>query len=267
MVIAVADLTAALSYEGEHGAARWEGYGVEDLDEFRSFLQGPVADRANDAGIQADFEDDLRALAADDFATEHLEKMLRAVPRHKDWEIGEALAECILASDGSRKVLWPWAESRDRRTPKASLPGADLVGFARDTQGFVLLFGEVKTSFDKKTPPGVMNGSSGMAWQLERTATGFDIHHALLRWLSLRCATPEHRKAYKEAVGRLLKSGGEDLLIVGMLLRDTPCDERDVASRAKHLGTQLAAPTRVEVIAWYFPLPIPQWSDTCGGPP
>jgi hypothetical protein len=55
--------------------------------------------------------------------------------------------------------------------PKASLPGADLVGLiALGADDAVLAIGEVKTFEDVDTHPGVMSGRSGMAHQLERPA-------------------------------------------------------------------------------------------------
>ena len=90
-----------------------------------------------------------------------MENLLRAVPGEKSWTVGEALAECILADDETREICWPWNFVRDRRTPRASLPGADLVGFCKEGGSVFLLFGEVKASSDKSTPPNVMN--AGMA--------------------------------------------------------------------------------------------------------
>lgn len=262
MPVAVAELPAVLRYDGTLGVARWEGYVVEDETAFRAFVAGPVAARAADSEVQQSFEDELQALATTGVATEFLERFLMAVPEDQDWEIGEALAEAVLSADDNREVIWPWNESRDRRTPQASLPGADLVGFCRDASGVSLLFGEVKTSTDTGTPPQVMYGRSGMTWQLENNAANIGIQHALMRWLRVRCAEPALLAVYKEAVARYLRSSGKDLLIVGVLLRDTSCDERDVASRARYLAGCLSLPTRVEVMAWYLPVPISDWVAT-----
>ena len=111
-----------------------------------------------------------------------------------------------------------------------------------------------------------MYGRHGMTWQLDRSATQLGIQHALLQWLTFRCRTTQLRSAYENSVRRYLESEGKDMLIVGMLLRDTAPNERDVASRAKHLST-LPAPTRVEITAWYLPVPISQWSSCAGGSP
>jgi len=265
MPIRLASLPATLEYEGAEGCAIWEGYAVPDAEAFRGFLGGAVASRLHDAEETESFEEELRGLAATGVATEFLEAFLTAVPETEPWEVGEALAETVLAEDQSREVIWPWNQVRDRRTPRASLPGADLVGFCCDETGACLLFGEVKTSQDSSSPPQVMYGSGGMTWQLESNATELDKQHALLRWLRFRCRTPDLEAVYREAVSRYLESDGAEILITGVLLRDTPCNEKDVESRARHLGVQLEAPTRVEVLAWYLPIPVDEWVKELGG--
>lgn len=267
MPVVIKDLPTEIRYTGAQGIATWEGYVIDDEAAFQAFVRGPVAARAGDVAVRQSFEDELRALATTGVATEFLDRFLTVVPDEQDWEVGEALAEAVLAADTNREVIWPWNESRDRRTPQASLPGADLVGFCRDASGVSLLFGEVKTSADRGTPPQVMYGRSGMTWQLEKNATDLGIQHALMRWLRVRCADPALQGIYREAVARYLRTSGKDLLIVGVLLRDTPCDERDVASRAHHLAGRLSGPTRVEILAWYLPVPIGQWASALRGHP
>ena len=39
-------------------------------------------------------------------------------------------------------MKFPWNSDRDKRTPKASLPGADLVGFIENGDEVVLVLGE-----------------------------------------------------------------------------------------------------------------------------
>ena len=265
MPVTVVALPAAVAYTVTEGVARWEGYEVSNEGDFRAFLRGPVATRVQDVDAREPFEDELRALATTGLGTGFLEQFLAAVPEEKGWEIGEAFAETILGEDVNRDVIWPWNERRDRRTPQASLPGADLVGFRRDAQGFTLLFGEVKTSSDARMPPQVMYGRSGMTWQLESNATRLTVQNSLLKWLRCRCLTPDLVAAYREAVGRYLNSSGKDLLLIGVLLRDTESDERDVKSRARYLAGRLASPTRVEVLAWYLPVAIADWAAVLGG--
>ena len=225
-------------------------------------MQGRVRSRLEDDEW---FSSSIRALASTEMSTEFVEKLLQAVPDHKPWAIGEALAECVLADEDTRKVHWPWNTKRDLRTPKGSLPGADLVGFCEESDKVLLLFGEVKTSSDSHAPPGVMTGQGGMAWQLTKISTRLDIQHSLILWLLSRSKDPEHDRLCKAALGRYIKSCGKEFLLVGVLLRDTQPDELDVSSPVKSLSNKLPAPTRVEVTAWYLPIPIDEWATAVYG--
>lgn len=250
-------LASTVRYSGAHLNTSWLGRAVTDRNAFATYVCEVVKDRVED--VHTGFEAELRGLATTGMETDFVEKLLSSVPEENAWAVGEALAECMLAGDENREVCWPWNLVRDRRTPRASLPGADLVGFCREGESVLLLFGEVKTSSDARTPPNVMNGSGGMAWQLEQEATRLDIQHALLKWLRSRCNRPEHEELYHAAVARYVRSLGKEILLVGILLRDTEPNELDVTARAKALAAKLDSPTRIEVIAWYLPLPIRDW--------
>jgi hypothetical protein len=261
-------LPSETQYSGGQGNALWFGKVVSDPDAFGSYLRGPVLNRAGDTEAGDPFAAELRALATTGMEIEFVESLLRSVPDHKGWEVGEALAECVISQDEDREIVWPWNTARDRRTPRASLPGADLVGFCRQGDVVLLLFGEVKTSSDAGTPPNVMYGGSGMTWQLEENATRLDIQHVLLKWLRTRCISKEHIELYRAAVQRYLASQGKEILLIGILLRDTQPDERDVKSRATALVKKLPAPTQIEIVAWYLPIPINKWPELLhgGGP-
>lgn len=250
-------LGSAIHYSGSANYACWEGRHVDNVKRFKRFVREVVRPRIADSG--SSFESDIRGLATTGMATEFVERLLRAVPEPESWEVGEALAECALQQDSGREVHWPWNTVRDRRTPRASLPGTDLVGFYRKGDSVLLLFGEVKTSSDLRTPPNVMNGGSGMAWQLVQSATRLDIQHTLLEWLHSRCQSEPFRDLYKKAVGRYLNSNRKELLLVGILIRDTGPNELDLKSRGQALSKDLGKPTQIELIAWYLPVPIAEW--------
>ena len=255
----VTALAPELRYSGSKDSARWCGHAVMNEDRFKSYIKSRVKARVNDDEPLGQFAAELRGMATTGMATQFVENLLRAVPEEKSWAVGEALAECVLADDETREICWPWNLVRDRRTPRASLPGADLVGFCKEGDSVLLLFGEVKTSSDANTPPNVMYGSGGMAWQLKDDATRLDIQHALLKWLRARCVSDEYRVLYRAAVQRYVQSFGKEILLVGMLLRDTEPNELDVTARAKALTQILGSPTRIEIIAWYLPVPIEDW--------
>ena len=252
-------LNCSVSYSGAVGLAGWQGRVVSDQSQFIKYLREVVRPRVADTA--SSFAADLRGLATTGMETEFVERLLNAVPESKSWEIGEAFAECALGDESCCEVHWPWNSVRDRRTPRASLPGADLVGFYRKNDTILLLFGEVKTSSDRNSPPGVMNGGSGMTWQLEQSATRLEIQHSLLKWLYERCGSRPCRDLYEKAVARYLSSEGKDLLLVGVLVRDTDSRESDLEARAKDLVTALPEPTRIELIAWYLPVRIAKWTN------
>ena len=248
------------AYSKSEGVVHWEGRVIDDADEFATYMRDVVQPRVADD--ESSFDQEMRGLAATGMETRYVEALLNSVPDPKPWEIGEALAECALTHSPEMQVYWPWNTVRDRKTPRASLPGADLVGFLYESGSVFLLFGEVKTSSDVRSPPAVMNGGSGMAWQMEQSATRLDIQHALLRWLHGRCKTPPYRDYYKEAVKRYIASEGTALILVGVLLRDTSPDERDLEPRARELAQNLVAIPRIELIAWYLPVAVAEWRET-----
>lgn len=213
-------------------------------------------DRVNDAEYQTNLAHDLQALATTDMATKTLESLLCAVVAPKDWEIGEAMAECLLSDEVG--AIWPWNENRDRKTPKASLPGADIVGFIGEGDSTTFLFGEVKTSSHSGTPPGVMNGRSGLAHQIDTLATSPIHHFTLITWLNARCTTDDLRARFQSAAQRYLASGGKDFEIIGVLLRDTSAHQDDLRTRGQAFGAGPIQP-RVRLDAWYTPRPISDW--------
>lgn len=258
-------LVPETAYQGTEGSVTWRGYGVSDEAAFRRFMHDRVGQRVRDEEVRDPFEVELRGLATTGMATEFVERLLQAIPEPPGWEIGEALAECVLQGGSLGEVCWPWNTVRDRRTPRASLPGADLVGFFRQDNVALLLFGEVKTSSDRRIPPNVMHGGGALTWQLNENATRLDVQCTLLRWLRSRCFSADHRELYRAATSRYVNSGGKEILLVGVLVRDTEPDERDVRNRAIILARKLGKPTRIEIHGWYLPVPIDQWAALLRG--
>lgn len=249
-----------LTYSGKTGSVRWEGRFVDRREQFTHYLREVVRPHLADvADEESPFSTELQGLATTGVETRFVEGLLRAVPEPEAWEVGEAFAECALRDDPDRDVHWPWNTVRDRRTPRASLPGADLVGFFRDGTNVFLLIGEVKTSSDAGTPPSVMSGAGGMAGQLERMARRVDVQHALLQWLHARCRSPFYSGLFRQAVERYVASGGRSLMLIGVLLRDTSPSELDLKAPGERLARRLSEPTRVDLVAWYLPVSIDAW--------
>jgi hypothetical protein len=241
----------------------WNGISVDDQAEFNAFLSGPARGRLFDEEQHTQYEADLRALATTEMASDTITRLLASEPDKEPWEVGEALAECLLEEE--RGVKFPWNTERDKRTPKASLPGADLVGLIEDGEEALLVLGEVKTSSDVNNPPQVMTGKSGMIHQLDNLATDISIHNCLLKWLHPRCKDTDLWPLYEKAARKYLASGGRAIKLVGMLMRDTSPNELDLKNRARNLATKVSAPTEVELDAWYLPTPIDEWPTVVQG--
>lgn len=247
-----------IRFEDRHLAVAVKGAQILDPVSFKLYLAGPVRKRLEDADHTLSFEDDLRGLVTTGMASDVLVNILAAVTPHEDWQVGEALAECLL--EDIEGAVWPWNAERDKRTPKASLPGADMIGFVRLDGQVYLLLGETKTSSAEQSPPNVMSGRTGMIQQLDRLATETQIHRSLLTWLHARCTGTVHWNLYQEAVRHYLESGGKALVLYGLLMRDTLPAPADLAMRAKKFSETVTPPTRVNLQAWYLPNRIRDWA-------
>lgn len=239
-------------YSGNSGIVDWHGFSLKKEDDYSDFVQRDVAARLYDQEGAEDFKAHLRGLASTGFEQNSLDEILAAeVPEERDWAIGEAFAEAWLTKN--HDVIWPWNLERDKRTPKASLPGADLIGFVKIQNEMCLLIGEVKTSSDKDTPPNVMTGRTGMIHQLEELVANLSLISQLLRWLQPRCKNTPYEGQFNAAVTLFLKSGNKFVAIFGILIRDTAPCEKDLKTRAKALAKSVKTPTHCQLQAIYLP--------------
>jgi hypothetical protein len=242
-------------YEGVQDAVLWKGVHFTDVDEFYSFVSNDVASRLHDDSGKSDFVSHLNSLASTGFAQENVRAILEAEkPEERDWAVGEAMAEAWLTHE--HDVFWPWNMERDKRTPKASLPGADLVGFMRQGDETRLVLGEVKCSSDSNTPPNVMTGRTGMIHQLENLAANIGLLHTLIRWLQPRCRGNDAEPHFNAAISLLLQSGNKAMTLFGVLVRDTQPNEFDLRNRGTSLGKIIKPPSACRLLALYIPCPI-----------
>lgn len=250
-----ASIFETLAYEGRDRQVSWQGTKMADGEMFTSFMANEVASRLHDEPGANDFRLQLRNLATTGFAVNSLEAILTAeVPEERDWAVGEAMAEAYLTR--TRNISWPWNMERDKRTPRASLPGADLVGFEINGDNIRLALGEVKTSGDANTPPNVMNGRSGLAHQIDNLANELGLIFQLLKWLWTRCKRTEHEPSFNAAVTVFLRSGNKDVALFGVLIRDTAPNELDLRSRGHSLAKMLHDSSTCQLIALYLPCAI-----------
>ena len=242
-------------YANQEKHVAWQGITLADGKEFDNFMSTDVYSRLNDDNGKQAFATHLRSLATTGFDNKNLKLLLSSdTQEERDWAIGEALAEAFLST--RQNIIWPWNMERDKRTPLASLPGADLVGFEVAHDSIRLVLGEVKTSGDKNTPPNVMTGRSGMHHQLDRLANDLSLIVQLLRWLLPRCKGTEYETYFNSAVTLLLSTENKAIAFIGVLIRDTQPSERDLRARGYYLSNQINSPSSCKLIALYVPCPI-----------
>jgi len=259
-------LKSKLNYSGDSHNAQWEGYQVVEQQNFLDYIKNTASRRLLDQGYLNEIESDLQGLATTGMSVDFLKEVLEDQVKYKNWEIGEALAECILEEE--ENVVFPWNMLRDKRDPNASLPGADLVGFVTIGNEIYLLIGEVKTSSQNSAPPSVLSGRSGMVHQLEKHVEGHEkrrLIRSIIHWLHARTKNTDYWNLFKKAIRLYLNSKGEAFALYGILLRDTAPNELDLKNRAKKLGTSSDELPIIRLFAWYFPIPIDSWSEVIKG--
>lgn len=253
-----------IDYEARCRQVSWQGISMAEGDGFESFMTTRVALRLHDEKEADEFEAHLRGLPSTGFDAESLREILAAErPEERDWAVGEAMAEAYL--ERKHDITWPWNMKRDMRTPKASLPGADLVGFEVKGTAVRLTLGEVKTSADTNTPPGVMNGRGGMKHQIDKLASDLGLIAQLIKWLWPRCKGTANETAFDAAVKCFISSGNKAIALFGVLIRDTQPNELDLQARGRNLADSLQPPATCQLIALYLPCMIADLAERLSG--
>ena len=244
------------NYDTQDRQVGWQGISMAAGDEFNSFMTNDIASRLHDEEGENEFEAHLRGLASTGFAMNSLNEILSAkIPEERSWVVGEAMAEAYLTRNHG--VTWPWNMERDKRTSKASLPGADLVGFEINSDDVRLVLGEAKSSREKKYPPQVMSGRNGhMGHKLDNLANNLGLVFQLFYWLRIRCKNNEYEVLYNKAISLYLNSGNKAVALFGILIRDTKPNKLDLQARGRSLANMLQAPTTCQLIALYLPCEI-----------
>lgn len=191
-----------------------------------------------------------------EFATTNLAEALRPIPTDEQsigWREGEALAEVWL--NEHRECDFPWPFNRDLRHHRASLPGAELVGFTGIDDEARFAFGQVKTSKEVRHPPQVVNhGETSLINQMLQLRDDTNIKKTLTNYLLYRAI---HDDAYsgqaRAATKRWLESGFMDIVIFGVLVRDVVYSRDDLLSAATNLCEGCHQATRIEFWALYLP--------------
>jgi hypothetical protein len=252
---------AAKSYEWKHGQVSCEAYSATDTVACEEWLKHDVAKRVYDQPMIDGLNNDMLALKSENFDISNLmEYIALPTPDAHYWDIGESVADLFLIERIGARL--PANRRRDLRTPKGSLPGADVAGYVPNGAGRTLfLFGEIKTSTDEGNPPSVMASSgSGMAAQLTRLVTATDIRRQLLYYLRDRSTKGDLPALFKSAMASLAE---KKYALVGVLVRDTPPDSKDVAAAAKHMDDVVSQDQTCTLYALHTCIPMSGWAQHC----
>lgn len=192
----------------------------------------------------------LAGVVETEFARENLERILSGPLRVEKWRVGEAIAEAYLADH--RGCYFPWPSRRDARTHDASLPGADLVGFSRDAGGDCFAFGEVKTSSERRYPPRVMYGPSGLKKQIRNLRDRETRRDDLFKYLCVRAGMTSWQGRLK-AAGRRYLQNSSDVQLYGVLVRDVEPRTADLDRSVDDLVSGYPEGPKIEFLAIYLP--------------
>lgn len=251
------DLIQTTVYEDNSGVSRYLGVTLEP-DSLRQYLPSRVKARYDDLAGTLALVDKFKDIVTTDFQNERLIEIFTLETDPIDWKIGESIAECYL--EDKCKVVFPHNTIRDARNPKSSQAGADIVGLdCSDENEVIFIFGEVKTSADKDSPPNVLYGRSGMIQQLEIIKDNLNNRDILVRWLASKVLALPDGDALVVQFKKALKTFVENnkkVKIVGVLVRDTEPLESDLQNRFTELCKTLDGSMSVNLMGLYLPFPI-----------
>lgn len=172
----------------------------------------------------------------------------------KDWRIGEEFSEVFFKRYFD--AIIPYNSVRDAKNPSANMTGTDIVGFLNSPKGMKFLFVEVKTSNQEQCPPSVCYG---MTKQIEELIdVNRSISNNLVRYLGHKLKTLGLFIIWQQALKLFLN---KQYVVFGSLVRDTPCNEKDLKSRFDFVLNELESTLMVGMVALYIPQKMSAWSD------
>ena len=225
----------------------YEGFSFIE-DKFEEYLCVRVRDRFKDSEWSENLAN--MAIELSGFSNENFKEIFTKREMANNWRIGETIAECIL--EDKYDARFHYNDSRDAKNTRGNATGADLVGFCDVDNNTYFLFGEVKTSSDESTPPQVLYGKTGMIKQLEDLKKDSNKRHDLVRWIFGKAININglFLEDCKKAIS-LYANNDENVQLVGVLVRDTNPNKRDLDSRARSLHNNLSDQMKVKLISIY----------------
>lgn len=241
---------ANLCYQISGNSVSAEGVSYDE-PQLHSILSGPVKEIILDTTGKTELKEILQALASTDFDNKQISQILASDLSLEDWHIGEAIAEAFAIAN--EKCEYPWPTSRDLRNSRSSPAGCDLVGFQSTSHAqypYRFAFGEVKTSYDKNSPPSVM---TSLGKQLFDLRDDMDVKRDLVRYLGLHAIGKKWLPQFQSSASRFFQSESSDISILGILVRDTPANQSDLSGKVSPLSLKCPSATKISLYAIYLP--------------
>jgi hypothetical protein len=230
------------------------GFSIEEAD-CRHYFSNRVSSKIVIADGAEQLREYLAELVTTGFNSDKLLAQTETSPEVKDWEVGEVFAETVLEDE--HDAMFPWATGWDKRTQRASLPGADIVGFQNKAMPR-FIFGQVKSSSEKRVPPQVVNsGSDCLRNQIFSLRHKRKERQQLIQWLLPRVKGTDWENAFRESLN---KYADNDYFLVGILLsgaRDVNIkDLKGICQDIQHtLGDG-----EITLLGYYLPFEKDKWN-------
>ena len=192
-----------------------------------------------------------------EFGKENVVETPQVIPEEdhsRGWREGEALAEAWLVDH--KHCEFPWPFNRDLRHHRASMPGAELVGFTGENIDQArFAFGQVKTSKETRTPPQVVNqGEKCLINQALQLRDDAKIKKTVVDYLAYRAQTGvSWSLKFRAAATRYFNSGTMEVALFGILVRDVSPAHTDLKGAAASLAEGCHPSTRIELCGLYLP--------------
>jgi hypothetical protein len=249
----------------------YKGVSFSDI-EYKELLKNEVKDKLLDTPQRNKMSSILEALKSET-GFEKSETLLADIQFLSDYSvevqnfrIGEALAEVCLEKHFNCRFYWN--ELRDARNPKGNKTGADLVGFIKIGDKVLFLFGEVKTSSERNSPPQVMTNPMGIENQLRDLYNDQNKRLILISYIQNKISLSNNsnfKEDFANAIRNYYQSNGSEYLLYGVLVRDTGLNEDDIKHSYDKLKKQVLNPIGLRLLAIYVSIPKNQWLKIING--
>lgn len=243
-------------FEQSNGSCLMIGWHVEDSEDCKAYFCSRVTAKLREWNGAALLQEYLVGLEATGFDVTILKGQIIHPPPPQDWEIGEAFAEVFL--EDHHEAFFPWPRSFDKRTPMASLPGPDLVGFHRKEQAR-FLFGEVKSSSQDDPRSVVIYNEDSLLAQLLRLVNSEAHRQQLIQWMLARAKGSAWQPAFDMALKRYYTAPQGRSWIVGVVVRGGNNPSIDELAKAHEELASGNTEFDIMLVALYLPFHKDEW--------